>query len=117
MALYADNYLSEGQANGNYLVPWSDGLAAHLSDYYIVDVRLLTAYNTSHIIGAVSIPYATVAKPYNLDKLPIDKPILVYCGSGQLSIQVTSILGMMGYDVRALTTKFSDVPAAYKEAS
>jgi hypothetical protein len=73
LALYADSFLSASPLNGSYQVTWSF-VEPDLSDYFIVDVRPNTAYCTNHIIGAVNIPYATVAKPYNLDKLPTDQP-------------------------------------------
>lgn len=114
LALYADSFLSAAPSIGSYQVNWNF-VQPDLSDYFIVDVRPSAAYCTSHIIGAINIPYAKVAKPYNLDKLPIDKPILVYCGTGLTSSQVGPLLGMMGYQIRILITPFGSVPAEYKE--
>ncbi len=110
MAMYANRFLSNAPANGSYLISWSNVKTA-LSDYFIVDVRANSAYCSRHIKGAVNIPYATAAEPYNLDLLPTDQPILVYCGSGLTSSQVGAILGMMGYQVRILTNGFGAVPS------
>ncbi len=110
MALYANNFLSKGPLSGNYLVSWSF-VKPNLSDYFVLDVRP-SGFCSGHIAGAVNIPYAAVAQPYNLDKLPTDQPILVVCGSGALSSQVGALLGMMGYQVRILTGGMATVPAA-----
>jgi len=114
MASYANSFLSKAPSNGNYQVTWSF-VQPDVSDYFVLDVRSNSAYCGGHIIGAVNIPYAMVAEPYNLAKLPVDQPILVVCGTGMLSSQVAPILGMMGYQVRILTTAMKDVPQADKE--
>ncbi len=115
MASYANTFLSAGPSNGNYVVTW-DFVKNNLSEYFVVDVRSNAAYCTSHIIGSINIPYATVAKPYNLDKLPTDQPILVVCSTGIMSGQVAAILGMMGYQVRILSGGIGAVPSASKTA-
>ncbi len=115
MASYANSYLSKALSNGNYQVTW-DFVDLHLEDYFVLDIRSNSAYCSSHIIGAVNIPYATVAEPYNLDKLPTDQPILIVCGSGMLSSQIAPILGMMGYQVRILSNGMNSVPSEHKEA-
>ncbi len=43
----------------------------------IVDVRDVNAYKQEHIKGALNIPLSDVAA--NMDKLPKDKKIIVYC--------------------------------------
>ena len=58
-----------------------------------------------------NIPYAEVAKPWNLEQLPTDRPILVVCGSGALSSQVATVLGVLGYQVRNLSGGMAVVPA------
>jgi rhodanese-related sulfurtransferase len=100
IAGYADDYLSQGPGNGNYV--WSFTNAADVSGFFIVDVRSNTAYCNGHIPGAVNIPFASVAKPWNLDLLPTGQPILVVCATGQMSGQVAAILGTLGYQVRIL---------------
>jgi rhodanese-related sulfurtransferase len=123
MASYADNFLSNGPANGSYIITWAalnDAInlpdkADELSDFFIVDVRAQSAYSNGHIPGAVNILYAEVAKPWNLALLPVDQPILTVCGSGSMSGQVAAVLGMLGYEVRTLSNGMKDVPAAVLE--
>ncbi len=110
MALYANRFLSNGPANGSYVVTWSF-VKPNISQYFVLDVRA-TGFCAGHIAGAVNIPYATVVQPYNLDRLPTDQPILVVCASGAQSGQVGALLGMMGYQVRILAGGMATVPAA-----
>jgi rhodanese-related sulfurtransferase len=114
MASYANSYFSKAPSNGNYIVTWSF-VQPNWQDYFIVDVRP-SGFCTSHIIGSINIPFAELAEPYNLEKLPTNRPILVVCGSGILASQAGSVLGLMGYQVRILTTKLVDVPNEYKES-
>jgi rhodanese-related sulfurtransferase len=109
--MYANRFLLNAQANGNCLIAWS-AVKNDLNSYFVVDIRANNSYCSRHIIGAVNIPYAAVAEPYDLDKLPTDRPILVVCGSGGMSSQIAPILGMMGYQVRILTLGMIGVPSA-----
>jgi rhodanese-related sulfurtransferase len=120
IASYADGFLSNGSANGNYMISWailSDtnddaSLADQLDDFFVLDVRATTAFNLRHLSGATNIPYAEVAKPWNLDQLPTDRPILVVCASGALSGQVATVLGVLGYNVRFLSGGMAAVPVS-----
>ncbi len=120
IASYADDFLSNGAANGNYITTWAgltDAIddpdkADQLDDFFILDVRGATAFNTRHLPGAINIPYAEVAKPWNLDQLPTDRPILVVCASGALSSQVATVLGVLGYNVRNLLGGMAVVPVS-----
>ena len=119
LAGYANDFLSAAPANGSYVIGWSalvdstddPELADQLDDFFILDIRGKTTFDAGHLLGATNIPYAEVAKPWNLEKLPAGPAILVVCGSGALSSQVAAALGMMGYNVRVLTGGMSQVPA------
>jgi len=86
--------------------------ADQLADFFILDIRGATAYSLRHLPGATNIPYAEVAKPWNLDQLPTDRPILVVCTSGALSSQVATVLGVLGCSVRSLLGGMAVVPAS-----
>ena len=63
---------------------------------YVIDVREIDEYTAGHIPDAVNIPIRTITK--NLDKIPMDKPVVVYCGSGYRAAMATAALHMLGYD-------------------
>lgn len=91
-----DDYLTalpEGFLAINDVGVFKDGVES--TDALIIDVREVGEYEAGHIPGAVSIPLRTVAK--NLDKIPMDRQVYVYCRSGFRAAQVLSSLGMLGY--------------------
>src|SRR6056297_1032091 len=48
-------------------------------DLFVLDIRQPDVYNQAHIKGAVNLPWGPDAIPANLDKLPEDKTVYVYC--------------------------------------
>ena len=69
------------------------------NNYIIVDVRTQEEYDTSHVKGAVNIPYDEIDENVELDK---SKTILVYCKSGGRSSIAYNTLKELGYDVMDL---------------
>jgi rhodanese-related sulfurtransferase len=69
------------------------------NDPFIVSVRAPDDYALGHIPGAINIPWAAIAKPENLAKLPADKPIRTYCYTGHTGQVAGTALGLLGYDV------------------
>ena len=63
---------------------------------YVIDVREPKEYADGHIPGAVNIPLRTLAQ--NLDKVPADQPVLLYCASGLRAGTATAALRLLGYD-------------------
>jgi rhodanese-related sulfurtransferase len=78
----------------------TDGDAAN--DPLILDIRKPEDYALGHIKGAVNIGAAKIFEPEILAKLPKDRPIVVYCYSGQTSGQVVAALNLLGYDAHSL---------------
>lgn len=79
-----------------------DVKAAIEAGAYLIDVREPNEYAEGHIPGAVNIPIRTLAQ--NLDKVPTDQPVLVYCASGHRAGMATAALRELGYDnVRAFS--------------
>lgn len=73
---------------------FKDGVEA--SGALVIDVREVAEYEEGHIPGAVNIPIRTVTT--NLDKIPLDTQVYVYCKSGFRAAQTLSALGMLGYE-------------------
>ena len=92
-----DSYLStipEGFYAVGDIDVFKEGVEA--SGALVIDVREVSEYEEGHIPGAVNIPIRTVAA--NLDKIPTDRQVYVYCQSGFRAGQTLSSLGMLGYD-------------------
>jgi rhodanese-related sulfurtransferase len=75
-----------------------------LDSYYIVNYWPADRYAWGHIPGAVN--YTTDPSELNLstslNTLPTDKPVVVYCYTGQTSAHVAAYLRVLGYDGRTL---------------
>lgn len=61
----------------------------------LVDVREVKEYGEGHFPGAINIPVRTVAD--TLDKIPADKPVIIYCASGHRAGMVVTSLQLLGY--------------------
>ena len=67
------------------------------NEYTIVDARRAEDYSEGHIEGAISAPLETLEE--NIDNIPKDKPVCVYCYSGSRSNAVSKKLKELGYEV------------------
>ena len=68
----------------------------------LLDVREQSEYDIVHLEGAQLIPLNTL--PHNLDSLPSDQEIVVYCHHGQRSLYATAYLHQNGFtDTKNLT--------------
>jgi rhodanese-related sulfurtransferase len=65
------------------------------TDHMLVDVRTPEEFNSGHIAGAVNI--ALQSLPAQINTLPKDKPIVLYCRSGARSSTAAQMLAKAGY--------------------
>lgn len=93
VAEYAAN-IPEGWNAVSDTTAFKDAVAA--SDALVIDVRTPDEYAAGHIMDAVNIPLRTLGQ--NLDKIPTDRQVFIYCKSGWRAGMATSSLGMVGYD-------------------
>ncbi|MFZ5966147.1 MAG: rhodanese-like domain-containing protein [Bacillota bacterium] len=70
-------------------------------DMFILDIRQPDVYEKGHVKGAVNAPWGTAISE-NLDKLPKDKTIMVYCYTGQTAGQTVVLLNMAGFDAKSV---------------
>ena len=95
-------------------VAFKDAVAA--SNALVIDVREPGEYAEGHIMDAVNIPLRTLGQ--NLDKIPTDRQVFVYCKSGWRAGMATSSLAMAGYDnVLAYPPGFDGWTAAGEEVN
>jgi len=82
---------------GSYTNVTADDLYAQLGkpDVMIVDVRTPAEYAEGHIAGAVNLPLQTIESWYK--DLPKDKPVYLYCRSGNRSQQAAEFLKKKGF--------------------
>ncbi len=64
-------------------------------DVYLLDVREQWEYDEAHLPGVNLLPMGAV--PTNLDKIPMDKEVIVTCRSGNRSSQITDYLRQNGF--------------------
>jgi rhodanese-related sulfurtransferase len=80
-----------------------DVVIADPSKYHIVCYWKEEYYNAGHITGAIHyVPKKSLSRNTYLNTLPLNKPILVYCNSGNHSSTVSAYLRILGYDAYSL---------------
>lgn len=76
---------------------------SNLESYYIVNYWPQDHYDLGHIPGAIQYTPKSAFKLANdLKTLPTDKPIVVYCYTGQTSAHIAAFLRVLGYDAKSL---------------
>ncbi len=73
----------------------------------ILDIRSAEDYAKGHIVGALNAPWGPSAIPASLSKIPSDKPLFVYCYSGQTAGQAVHTLNLAGFNARSVNLGFS----------
>lgn len=77
----------------------------------LIDVRELSEYQSGHIPNAIDIPLQTLAD--NLDRIPHNRPVVLYCSSGYRSAMGVMTLHLLGYDnVQGFPPSFTGWQAA-----
>ncbi len=68
---------------------------------FILDIRQPDVYAKGHIKGAVNAPWGIPISD-NLEKLPKDKTVMVYCYTGQTAGQAVALLNMAGFNAKSV---------------
>ena len=79
----------------NQQISVDDAYQLYLDDIYVLDVRTPQEWQTGHIPGATLIPLEELA--VRSGELPVGEPILIYCRSGNRSLEAMNMLGSVGY--------------------
>lgn len=90
----------EGSAN---VIVTADEVFGNPQKYYIINLERKDKYENGHIPGAVRYkPEGTLGFPEEMGSIPVDKTVVVYCGTGHNSGFATAFLRLFGYDARTL---------------
>lgn len=92
VAQYTNN-IPEGWMSVSDITAFKDAIGAGA---FVIDVREVGEYEEGHIADAINIPLRTLTR--NLDLIPTDRQVFVYCKSGYRAALATSSLRMLGYD-------------------
>ena len=92
----------------------TDGDATN--DPFIMDFRSPTFYNEAHIIGAINVTYDTLVALIEDGTVPMDRPIVNICYSGQGASQATALLNLLGYQAQNLLFAYCGVDTSISNA-
>jgi rhodanese-related sulfurtransferase len=80
----------------------------------LVDVREPKEYASGHIPGAINLPLRSLTD--NLDRIPKNRPVILYCSTGYRTAMGVMALQMLGYDnVRGFPPSIEGWKAAGEE--
>lgn len=71
------------------------------ADMVVVDIRAAADYDKGHIKGAVNVPWGTAISD-NLNKIPQDKEVFIYCYTGQTAGQAVVTMNLAGIKARSV---------------
>ena len=93
----------ENKPAHSYLIPQADFVEMVKADeaMTIIDIRSAADYAKGHIKNAVNLPWGTAISD-NLVNIPNDKPVFVYCYSGQTAGQTVANLNIAGFNARSV---------------
>lgn len=93
--IFADTVKSQAEtAIKNVSTKEAKELIGGEKDVFLLDVRTKEEYNESHLKTAHLIPVQELEQ--NIDKIPTDKRVIVYCASGRRSASACKILKNKG---------------------
>lgn len=76
------------------------------NDAFLIDVREVGEYAEGHIPDAINIPLRTLAQ--NVEQIPTDRTVVVYCKSGYRAAMATATLQTLGFsNVRAFSPSYN----------
>lgn len=98
------NVIANIPANKNYQIPAAEfiGKVKAGEPMFVLDIRQPDVYAQGHIKGAVNAPYGSSFAEV-LEKIPADKPVYVYCYTGQTAGQIMTLLSVAGFNTRSVS--------------
>ena len=82
---------------------------------YVLDVRGAAEFETGHVPDALHVPHTRIG--INVDNLPVDKPLLVYCHSGARAAAAVAMLARLGLNAIDVNDNFANYRRAEQLAA
>ena len=80
-----------------------DSVFAHPEKYYIINYDRKDKYETGHVPGAIRYkPGGTLGILSEMQTIPANKEVVIYCATGHNSAFVTAYLRLFGYNAKTL---------------
>lgn len=96
----AKKVFSKGWKEANIKV---DEVVANPDKYYVISYWPKERYDLGHLKGSIQYtPKKGLRMDVDLNTLPTNKTIVVYCYTGQVSAYTVSYLRMLGYDAKSM---------------
>ena len=74
--------------------------------YFVINLERKDKYDAGHIPGAVRYkPESTLGFPDMMATIPLDRTVVIYCGTGHNSAFATAFLRLFGYDASTLQVR------------
>lgn len=90
------------EGTGNILIT-ADEIFSNPQKYFIINLERKDKYEDGHIPGAFRYkPEGTLGYTDEMASIPVNMPVVVYCGTGHNSGFATAYLRLLGYDARTL---------------
>lgn len=81
----------------------ADTVFSHPEKYYIINYERKDKYDAGHVPGAIRYkPGGTLGIIAEMQTIPADKQVVVYCGTGHNSAFVTAYLRLFSYNAKTL---------------
>jgi rhodanese-related sulfurtransferase len=98
-----DAHFNNLSSNGNYMIGQQDFIEKVKAgdDMLILDIRRAEDYEKGHVKGAVNIPWGP-ALAKSLDFMPTDKPVMIYCYTGQTANQANGVFNFAGVEAKSV---------------
>lgn len=77
------------------------------SEMTVVDIRRADDYAEGHIEGAVNMAWGSPAMYEKVQYIPTDKPVFIYCYSGQTAGQAVALMNIAGIPARSVNLGYS----------
>jgi hydroxyacylglutathione hydrolase len=82
---------------------------------HVLDVRGAAEFEAAHVPDALHVPHTRIG--INVDNLPVDKPLLVYCNSGARAAAAVAMLARLGFNAIDVNDNFANYRQAEQLAA